>query len=187
MTDNMTRSARVNADLTNLLRSRHTLLWLTTREEQRVERAVMGAAADAKMVTAFWDCATGVTINRDERRADLRDPQQALAWLREQDGRIVLVMRDLHRWLDPITTRSLRSSQREFASLPPNVARAIVLLTPPTEVPPELAACATVVDYPLPERAEVAALLDEVVAALPDGLREAAAPNGTREIGRAHV
>jgi hypothetical protein len=181
MTDNMTRSARVNADLTNLLRSRHTLLWLTTREEQRVERAVMGAAADAKMVTAFWDCATGVTINRDERRADLRDPQQALAWLREQDGRIVLVMRDLHRWLDPITTRSLRSSQREFASLPPNVARAIVLLTPPTEVPPELAACATVVDYPLPERAEVAALLDEVVAALPDGLREAAAPNGTRD------
>lgn len=181
MTDSMTRSARVNADLVNLLRSRHTLLWLTTREEQRVERAITTACAEAKLVTACWDCATGVTFGRDERRADLRDPQQALAWLREQDGRIVLVMRDLHRWLDPITTRSLRSAQREFASLPTNAARAIVLLTPPTEVPPELAACATVVDYPLPERAEVAALLDEVVAALPDGLREAAAPNGTRD------
>lgn len=181
--NNMTRSARATADITTLLKSRHTLLWITSREEQRVERAITTAANDAKFATWFWDCATGITnaLNTDSRWASLRDPQAALQWLKEQGTRTVLVMRDLHRWLDPITTRTLRSMQRQLASAPTNDAKAIVLLTPATEIPLEMAACATVIDYPLPERTEIAQLLADVISALPDGMRDAAAPNGTRD------
>jgi SpoVK/Ycf46/Vps4 family AAA+-type ATPase len=37
------------------------------------------------------------------------------------------------------------------------------------------------VDWPLPDRAEIASILDSVIAALPDDIRDSAAPNGTRE------
>jgi hypothetical protein len=56
-----TRGARTNADITALLRARHTLLWVTTREEVRVERALTEAAGAARYETMFWDCAQGIT------------------------------------------------------------------------------------------------------------------------------
>jgi hypothetical protein len=41
----LSRGARVQADIAALLCSRHSLLWVVTREEARVERALTEAAA----------------------------------------------------------------------------------------------------------------------------------------------
>jgi hypothetical protein len=178
----LTRSGRVNADITALLRARHTLLWITSREEMRVERALVAAAGDARLTVRFWDCATGIT-DADGAVVDAgaQDPNAALALIRERKERCVYVLRDLHKWFDPIVLRSVRSLARSLQTAAPAEARAIVLLTPSGEVPPELAGHATVIDYPLPDRSEIAALLDEVISALPEELRASAAPNGTRD------
>jgi SpoVK/Ycf46/Vps4 family AAA+-type ATPase len=55
------------------------------------------------------------------------------------------------------------------------------MLSPTNDLPPELAAHAIVIEFPLPDRAEIAALLDAAVAALPEDMRASAAPNGTRD------
>lgn len=172
---------QVNADITSLLRARNTLLWITSREEVRVERALVDACGAAKYVTRYWDCVAGVTDAVGATiDGQLSDPSAALAWVRARRERMVLVMRDLHKWLDPVVLRALRSLARDLQTAPQGEARMIIVLSPSGEVPAELS-CATVLEYPLPDRAEVARILDNVIDAVPADMRATVAPDDTRD------
>ena len=174
MSAKITRGAQAQADVSDLLRSRHTLLWITSIEESRVERSVIEAAATAKYAkVVFWDNERGA-INVGETKTfdpQTRDPASALRWLEEKaQGRVLLVMRDLHQWTrDPAILRQLRNAHRQMQGLAPSSARAIIVLTPSAEIPPDLRGCATVIDWPLPDRAEIEALLTDQLSALREG------------------
>lgn len=174
-------ASQVNADITAHLRARDTLLWIVSREEQRVERALVAACGDAKYVTRYWDCATGISDAAGAPIArEAQDPNAALGWLRSQRTRIVLVMRDLHKWLDATMLRAVRSLARDLQSAKPEEARAICVLTPSAEVPPELPdAC--VIEYPLPDRAEVTRILDSTLGQLKEEIRAGALADGDRD------
>lgn len=163
------RNRQTRADITALLRARNTLIWVVTREECRVERAIVEAAAEARYDTLFWDCAEGFTNPAGEAvEAAQQDPSEALKWIEADKLRRVYIMRDLHRWMaDPLVLRRLRSQSRKLQNAPSASARAIVVLTPSSEVPPELAGHTIVLDYPLPEREEIQAILDDVLGSLP--------------------
>jgi hypothetical protein len=47
------------------------------------------------------------------------------------------------------------------------VAQALIVLSPDGNVPPELAGTATVIEWPLPDRAEIAKILDDAIAGRP--------------------
>jgi hypothetical protein len=179
----LTAGARFAADVSALLRARNPLLWIVTREEARAERVIFDAAAAAGYDVRCWDCATGVS-QFDGRPIDARatDPGESLAMVRDTATRAVWILRDLPAWLrDPTIARAVRSLARSLPMQPRDMARAMVVITPSSEVPPELAGHAIVLDLPMPDRAEVAALLDSAIAALPEEMRESAAPNGTRD------
>lgn len=180
-----TKSQKTRTDISALLRARNTLLWIATREELRAERTITDAASDAKCRVAFWDCATGLSfpVGADYGQPDrtLDDPNRALEWLDarptgENGERWVLVLRDLHQLLSPIVTRALRSWARVWQARPRNSIRSVVILTPSTEIPLELQGNAVFVDFPLPDRTEIASILDDLLE-----IHKDAAPNGTRE------
>ncbi len=177
--------SKAAADVAALLRARNPLLWIVTREEGRVERLLLEAAQAAQYEPRFWDCATGITDYAgipQEAGATATDPGQALASIRDSTKRQVWILRDLPVWLrDPTVSRALRSLARSLPIAPRDEARAVILLTPSSEVPAELAGHAIVIEWPLPDRSEVAAILDAAIAALPEDMRATAAPNGTRE------
>lgn len=56
----MSRSLKVNSDITAMLRARTALLWLCSREEQRVVAALTNALPP-KMMIREWDCVSGLT------------------------------------------------------------------------------------------------------------------------------
>jgi hypothetical protein len=195
-----TKSQAIAADVAALLRARNPLLWIVTREESRVERYLIEASAAAGYVPRCWDVAQGFTeiSGKPLPNADLtRDPGVALDAIRDRatdDGssytsapkeRGLWIMRDLPVWLAPpvgITTlRQLRNLARLLPSAARERAQAIVILSPSGDVPAELANHATVIEWPLPDRAEIAARLDSVISSLPDEMRERAAPNGSRD------
>jgi MoxR-like ATPase len=180
---NTTAGARCAADIAALLRARNPLIWLVTREEARAERVIVEAAAAAGYPPTWWDCANGFTsIDGAVLDSLTADPAAALANIRDASQRGVYVMRDLHAFLkDPFVCRSVRSLCRTLPQAARDKARAMVIVTPSSDVPPELAGHAIVIDLPLPDRDEIAALLDSSIAALPDDMRDAAAPNGTRD------
>jgi len=174
----LTRGAQAQVDVSDLLRSRHTLLWVTSQEEARVERSLVEAVAAARYPTlAWWDADRGIVRDGESVTFDpsTKDPAAALRWLEKSaTGRTVLVMRDLHQWArssggDPILLRQLRNMHREMQALPPSTARAVIVVTPSAEIPSDLRGCATVVDWPLPDRAEIEALLGEQLSALREG------------------
>src|SRR3990167_8415518 len=147
------RAQQTISDIAALIRARNPLIWIVTREEARVERGLLDAAASAQYDVRFWDCAMGISDARGSQLDPNGDPQNALATIRDRKDRVVWVLRDLHLWLrDPTVLRGLRSLARSLPSAPRAEARAIVVLSPSSEVPPELAGHAIVVEGPLPDR-----------------------------------
>jgi ATPase family associated with various cellular activities (AAA)/AAA+ lid domain len=192
-----TRSQVVANDIVALLRARSPLIWIITREEARVEEYVTAAAESLKYVTRTWDVAQGICniAGRQESWAegsqDLTAPGfGALPRIRERAesksaDRCVWIMRDLHKWLDGMpgaqAARGLRNLARLLPTCDRDQAQAIVVLSPSAAPPEDLAAHATVIDWPLPDREELSEILDACIAVLPDGLRDQAANNGTRD------
>jgi AAA+ superfamily predicted ATPase len=184
--------SRAAADVSALLRARNSLLWIVTREEARVERALFEAAAGAHYVARTWDVAQGAADISGApfgRNGELNDPAAMLTAIAGRavngDERGVWIMRDLPAWLGgasgAVTLRQLRNLARSLPVAPRDRAQAIIVLSPSGEVPPELAGHATVIEWPMPDRAEIAAILDGAIAGLPDDMQASAAPNGTRD------
>lgn len=177
--------SRAAADVAALLRARNPLLWIVTREEARVERQLMESAQAAQYEPLFWDCATGISAYDGKPKGQgtgATDPAAVLSIIRDSRERQLWVLRDMPAWLrDPNVARALRSLARSLPQAERAEARAVIVLTPTNEVPPELSGHAIVIEWPLPDRSEIAAILDAAIAALPDELRGTAAPNGTRD------
>lgn len=57
----------------------------------------------------------------------------------------------------------------------------MIVLAPQSDIPPELATVTAAVQWPLPDREEIGAVLDACIARLPDSIKDAAAPNGARD------
>lgn len=180
-----TKGSAAAADVAALLRARNPLIWITTREEARTERLLMESAQAANYEPRFWDCASGITdyagTPQDAGQA-CTDPAQVLSTIRDSTRRQVWILRDLTPWLkDPTVSRALRTLARQLTQAPRDQARAVILLTPSAEIPAEIAGHAIALDWPLPDREEIAQILDAAISALPDEIRAAAAPNGTRD------
>ena len=185
MTATLNAGSRAAADIAALLRARNPLIWITTREEARAERLLLEAAQAAQYEPRFWDCASGIADfagTPQDAGTGATDPAQVLATIRDSKRRQVWILRDMPAWLrDPTVCRGLRSLARQLTLAPREEARAVIVLTPSSEIPPELSGHAVAVEFPLPDRAEVAAILDAAIAALPDDIRAQAAPNGMRD------
>jgi len=178
----LANAASVNSDLVALLRARNTLIGIRSDDEMRSEGAIIDSCEKAKFPVFFWDCATGLTDSAGAAVVQaLNDPGAIIGYIRTKRTRAVYVLRDLHKWFDPVVLRGLRSLARELQIAATNEARSLILLSPmDMEVPrgvPEL----TLVDYPLPDRVEVSRILDDVIRALPDSMRETATSSTTRD------
>jgi len=166
-----TKAARVCAEITALLRARKSILVVTTSEEPRSEAGIREACANARYPVFLWDCwdglfkADGTAVGNEQ----LKNPNEILRRIADSRERAVYILRDLQEWYDPVIRRAIRSLARKLKSSEPAQARAVILLCPVgKEIPADIASVARVIDYPIPERGEVAAMLDAAVAALPD-------------------
>ena len=190
-----TKSEGIAADVAALLRARNPLLWIITREEARVEGYLMEAAAAAGYVPRTWDVGQGIAkldgTSETFSGSVAADPGEALAIISARakstaaKERGAWIMRDLPAWLSgpagAATLRQVRNLARLLPGTPREAAQAIIIISPSGDVPPELAGHATVIDWPLPDRAEIAAILDAAIESLPEELKKEAAPNGQRD------
>ncbi len=169
----MSRGKKAIDDIVSLFKARNTLLWIVTREEARVEDAIQIAAARRSLDLFFWDCARGVATAEGKPVSGQTDPMampaQALDFVRASKRKSVWIFRDLHLWLrDMVTLRTLRSLARDLAVVPVKEMRVVIVLSPSSEVPPELAGHATVIDWPLPDREDIAEIVDRFNETLAD-------------------
>jgi len=199
-----TKSQQIADDVMALLRARNPLLWIVTNEEARAERFLAEAATTAGYEPRTWDAAQGVAdmtgkVQSNIGGTDIGDTLNAIKERAETGNeRGAWIMRDLPPWITGpigiITSRQLRNLARLLPRVPTPRAQAIIIITPSSEIPPELQGHATVIEWPMPDRNEIASILDAAIKVLPeyevgeDGkpdkskpLRAKAAPNGTRD------
>jgi len=193
-----TRGQEFAADVAALLRARNPLLWIVTREEARAESLLFEAAKSAGYNFLTWDCGQGVAefnnkVLRDVGSIAIDETLKVIGSATRD--RTAWVLRDAPTWFrDPMVSRQTRNLARSLPTFKRDNAQAMIVLSPSGEVPPELAGHATVIELPLPDRAEIGAILDAAISALPEfgndeagkpdpskPIRSVAAPNGIRD------
>lgn len=184
-TTTISRGQTASADISSLIRARNPLIWISSREEGRVEGYLVKAAKAAGYDILFWDIAQGVTTldgKPHKSFRDAQDPTTAFTFIRaeaertlnptEKSNRTVWVFRDLPAWLEGQPGAVPRRHLRNFAKSLPRAARktaqCIIILTPDATLPPDLAGNATVVEFPLPDRIEIEEVLNSAVNSLPE-------------------
>lgn len=189
--ENITTSQALAGEVAAYFRARNPLLWVKTREVSRVKRYLIGAANAAGMILRTWDCAQGVCDQNGTRvnvgSTELGETLSAVrtASLGEGGkGPCVWVLVNSTTWFTgPMWAKELQTLVNLAESLPArpvDCQQTIVILTSSSAVPDDLTDVATVIDWPLPDRAEVAEALDATLFGLKPEVRDRAAPNGTR-------
>lgn len=159
--------------LQNYLDAGFPLLAVTTAEEARAELDILAAARRIERRLSYWSVTEGVVGLSDKRREPnaARNPLAALAWAEQAGADNILILRDYQTFLqNPEVMRKLRDVVRLFKS----TNQCLIMLGVRVNLPPELEKEVTFMEYALPTRADLAVLMDNLLA----GAEASAAANG---------
>ena len=174
-----------------LLDSSTPIVILETVEEIRAVRLVHAAALPLDLAVFEWTIASGLVRCGDDTVApaqrststirtaasfsaepgaqaiyNSRDPSQALSNLEAISIEAVFILKDFHRHMaDPVVLRKLRDVGQKFSTN----RRTVVITAPSVEVPPELASLVEFLELPLPNKARLRQMVDDVFARLARG------------------
>lgn len=161
-----------NAEFELLLRARYPLIYIPTREEERVEVAIAQAAKRlGNRAVYIWDFVDGYQGNPNDQAFGRRNPLQALEFVEKipHDGAAIFILRDFHRFLEDISVaRKLKNLSRNLKSQPKN----IIIISPEVAVPPDLTEVLTVLEFPLPDVAEIKSEIQRLLAATAQSLND---------------
>lgn len=158
--------SKFNQELELLLRARYSLIYIPTLEEERIEQAIkQSAGQQGNRPVYIWDFVEGYQEgNPNDLGFGRRNPLQALEFVEKlaDSSPAIFILRDFHRFLEDLAiSRKLRNLARRLKSQPKN----IILLSPQVAIPPDLSEVLTVLEFPLPERAEIQAEVQRLLAA----------------------
>ena len=144
-------------ELNILIQAQYPLIYLITSEEERSERAIaLIAQTKTPLRQVFiWTMTHGMVEYghpRNVTRHETLSPEAAINWVYRQKEAGLFVFKDLHPFLDdPGTIRSLRDAIASFKG----TNKTIVLMSPLQKIPIELEKEVVVLDFPLPDLAEL--------------------------------
>ena len=138
-----------------LLRARYPLIYIPTREEERIEAVIaQSAKQQGNRAVYTWDFVDGYQGNLNDVGFGKRNPLQALELVEKlpASAAAVFILRDFHRFLEDVSiARKLRNLARSLKSQPKN----LVIVSPQISIPDDLSEVLTVLEFPLPNAAEI--------------------------------
>ncbi len=169
-----------------LIDSSTPIIVMETAEEMRAVQLVREASSPLNLAVFEWSIASGLVRcgsepagipheakfpgaaraalhQPDETTANAiynsREPAQALGTLESISVEAVFILKDFHRHMDdPIVVRRLRDVGQKFSTN----RKTVVITAPALTVPPELTGLVEFVELPLPDKARLRQILDEV-------------------------
>lgn len=156
--------------LDEAFKARLPLLYLETGEEVRAMEAVARAAASQRNPRPVWTwtSALGLVDPEGKSVANTANPARALAHIAGQQDPGVFIFCDLHAYFgsehrqgEPLVVRTARETALDFRH--GDASRMLVLISPVRVIPPELSELTHLLDFPLPDPAEIRELLDTMI------------------------
>jgi len=149
-----------------LLRSRYPLIYIPTREEERVEVAIAHSAKkQGDRAVYIWDFVDGYQGNPNDAGFGKRNPLQALEFIEKLPATApaIFILRDFQRFLEDVAiSRQLRNLARRLKSQPKN----IVIVSPIVSIPEDLSEAIAVLEFPLPAAAEIKIVVEKLLEAI---------------------
>src|ERR1041385_7057113 len=172
-----------------LIDSSTPIIVMETAEEMRAVRLVRAASSPLNLAVFEWSISSGLVRcgsdvvmpqhgfpgsgfpgsvhTTDASGASSlyhsQEPAQALGNLEALSIEAVFILKDFHRHIeDPVVVRRLRDVGQKFS----NNRRTIVITAPTFSVPAELRTLIEFVELPLPDKARLRQIIDEVVVRL---------------------
>ncbi|NES70129.1 MAG: AAA family ATPase [Okeania sp. SIO2D1] len=153
-----------------LLRSRYSIIYIQTREEERIEIAITESAKkQGNRAVYTWDFVEGYQNNPNDTGWGKRNPLQGLELVEKlpESAPAVFILRDFQRFLEDISiSRKLRNLAKKLKSQPKN----IVILAPQISVPEDLTEVVTIIEFPLPNSQEIAQEVERLLVAMGQSL-----------------
>jgi hypothetical protein len=158
---------QASTDLEVLVRARYPLLYVVTWEEERAlaEIGRVGESLGKKMFD--WTISNGLVRyrasleGRSEGRKDTKDPIVALKELLTITEPSIFVLRDFH---DFMQNSEVKRRLRDLASILRSSLSTVIIVSPLLRLPEELEKDITIIDFPLPSRAELSDLIHQISA-----------------------
>ena len=144
-------------ELNILIQAQYPLIYLVTSEEERAEQSIFKVSQDLKPQRRvyIWTVTHGIVEYGQPRNTTQHNtvsPEAAIDWIIRQKEPSIFILKDLHPFIDaPATTRSLRDAIASFKGTQKN----IILMSPVQQVPIELEKEVVVLDFQLPDMAEL--------------------------------
>src|SRR5438876_3067452 len=157
------------AELETLIRARYPILYIISSEEVRVQNLVVEIAKKRQKKVFEWSYSTGIVPagasiqSQKHRNTPTKDPLAALDQVIEQVEPALFIFKDFHPFLTKSNFAIVRKL-KEIALHLKNSFKTIILVSPVMEIPTELEKEITVLNYPLPAREDLNALLDKIIA-----------------------
>jgi adenylate kinase family enzyme len=155
-------------EIETLIRARYPLLYLVTSEELRVQEMIVRIAQRRHKKVFEWSVSTGVVPagtsiqSQHSRHGATRDPLAALEQVIEQVEPAIFLFKDFHPFLTRNHFAVIRKL-KEIALHLKNSFKTVILVSSALEIPTELEKEVTVLNFPLPTREDLAALLDRIL------------------------
>ncbi|MBD1841640.1 AAA family ATPase [Coleofasciculus sp. FACHB-64] len=144
-------------ELDILVQAQYPLIYLVTSEEERAERTIANIAQTKSLARRvyIWTVTHGIVEYGQPRHITQHNtvsPEAAIEWVVRQREPGIFIFKDLHPFIDsPATTRWLRDAIASFKG----TQKIIILMSPVQQIPIELEKEVVVLDYPLPDLAEL--------------------------------
>ncbi len=150
-------------ELNILVQAQYPLIYLITSEEERAEQEIVKIAqAKAQHRQVFvWTVTHGIVEYGQPRQATQHNtvsPEAAIEWVIRQKEAGIFIFKDLHAFIDaPVTTRWLRDAIASFKG----TEKLIIMMSPVQQVPIELEKDVVVLDFAMPNLAELNLVLSQ--------------------------
>ena len=149
-------------DLELLIKSRTSLIWIRTKEEERLEK-IINISCERLNIKRYvcWDCVSGIKGLVNEEGKFANNPLGVLNWLKEQTPEIatILLVKDFHKFYDdPSISRTIKQLSSSLKETNHNLIISSHLF-PSSE---ELDELMTIVNLPLPDQKELKNLIKKI-------------------------
>ena len=148
-----------NLDL--LIRSRTPLIWIRTKEEERLSNFLQSACKRLNRRMIHWDCVNGIKGSLNEEKKFSNNPIGILNWIREQQKSpsTILVLKDFHKFYDdPSVSRTIK----ELASSLKESTHNLIFSSYIYPTSDEFNELMTIIELPLPDQKELKILINKI-------------------------
>jgi hypothetical protein len=160
----------------NYIRAGYPGLYLISPEEQRVQAEMAGIAKELRYNAFFWSAVDGLVDMVKGTAHPCNDPLEALVAIGDLKEQTIILLQDFHLFLvdpNPVIIRKLKDVLHEAKTK----QKIIMILSCRLCLPPELEREFTVIEFALPGKEQLSAVLDGIIESaglgtIPDEARD---------------